>query len=125
MSIDGLKMVVTSMAALSCILLSQGVQDNMTKLRMMSDRMCGANHFASDDLNHHIAKLNSRWVRHNELMGLRKRILEGATNFHQLQEKVMNEGAKLAPKQMIMGVVYKCSDDRDLYAFLYSHSVVY
>lgn len=88
------------MAALSCILPSQGVQDNMTKLRMMSDRMCGANHFASEDLNHHIAKLNSRWVRHNELMGLRKRILEGATNFHQLQEKVMIDGTELLPKLM-------------------------
>lgn len=59
---------------------------------MMADRMCGANHFASEDLNHHIAKLNSRWARHNELMGLRKRILENAIAFHKLQNKVMFAG---------------------------------
>lgn len=90
------------------LFLSQGVQDNMTKLRMMADRMCGANHFASEDLNHHIAKLNSRWVRHNELMGLRKRILEGATNFHKLQHKVIINGQG-STQAADVGVVCRCS----------------
>lgn len=93
------------------ILPSQGVQDNMTKLRMMSDRMCGAHHFASEDLSHHIAKLNSRWVRHNELMGLRKRILEGATNFHQLQHKVMTDGGGVNTQAADVGVVCRWGDD--------------
>ena len=66
----------------------QGVGENVTKLRMMADRMCGANHFASENLQHNIAKLTSKWAHHVEMVSQRKLILGVAISFYQTIERV-------------------------------------
>ena len=50
--------------------------------------MCGANHFASEDLKLYIGKLIGRWSRHKDMMGWRKAILEKSIEFHETENKV-------------------------------------
>ena len=66
----------------------QDIHDKVTKLRMMADRMCGANHFASEDLKLYIGKLIGRWSRHKDMMEWRKAILEKSIEFHETENKV-------------------------------------
>ena len=55
---------------------------------MMVDRMCGGNHFASDDLKQQIAKLIGRWTHYQEMASWRKELLEKALSFHRTESKV-------------------------------------
>jgi triple functional domain protein len=101
---------------------TKDIHEKVTKLRMMVDRMCGGNHFASDDLKQQIAKLIGRWTHYQEMASWRKDLLEKALSFHRTESKftttcshltkqVQGTFPKITSHDVIPPLIKKLSED--------------
>ncbi|XP_065888236.1 SEC14 domain and spectrin repeat-containing protein 1-B-like isoform X3 [Dysidea avara] len=66
---------------------TQSIYDNLTQLRMMVDKLCDNNHFASTDMRQFVTKLTNRYTFFEARLRERGNILRLSMAFHRHLEK--------------------------------------